>query len=65
VVCMSRAKSTSQSMADMVSLAHDELKIPKKIIKRMAKVQYNQSLQEEVAEFKEFEALLESIKDVK
>ena len=62
---MSRAKSTSQSMADMVSLAHDELKIPKKIIKRMAKVQYNQSLQEEVAEFKEFEALLESIKDVK
>jgi hypothetical protein len=65
VLCMSRAKSTSQSMADMVSLAHDELKIPKKIIKRMAKVQYNQSLQEEVAEFKEFEALLESIKDVK
>ena len=52
-------------MGDIVGLAHDELKIPKKIIKRMAKVQYNQSLQEEVAEFKEFEALLESIKDVK
>lgn len=65
VVCMTRSKATSQSMADMLSLAHDELKIPKKIIRRMAKVQYNQSLQEEVAEFKEFEALFESIKDVK
>ena len=28
----------------------------------MAKVQFNQSMQEEVAEFNEFEALLESIK---
>jgi hypothetical protein len=65
VVCMSRVKSTTQSMNDIVGLAHDELNIPKKIIKRMAKVQFNQSLQEEVAEFKEFEALFESIKDVK
>jgi hypothetical protein len=31
----------------------------------MAKVQYNQSLQVEVAEFKEFEALIESIQSVK
>jgi hypothetical protein len=65
VVCMTRIKSTSQSMADILSLAHDELKIPKKIIRKMAKVQYNQSLPIEIAEFKEFEALIESIKDVK
>lgn len=65
VVCMSKTKMLSQSMADIVSLANDELKIPKKIIKRMAKVQYNQSLQVEVAEFKEFEALIESIQSVK
>ena len=65
VVCMSRVKATNQSMADIIGLAHDELKIPKKIIRRMAKVHYNQSLQEEVAEFKEFEALFESIRDVK
>ena len=64
-VCLARNKATTESMADIVNLAYDELNIPKKIIKRMAKVQYNQSLQEEVAEFKEFEALLESIKDVK
>ena len=62
---MSKTKMLSQSMADIVSLANDELKIPKKIIKRMAKVQYNQSLQVEVAEFKEFEALIESIQSVK
>jgi hypothetical protein len=65
VVCMTRAKATTESMSDVIGLAHDELKIPKKIIRRMAKVQYNQSLQEEVAEFKEFEALFESIKDIK
>jgi len=64
-VCISRNKATAESMADIVNLAFDELKIPKKIIKRMAKVQYNQSLQSEVAEFKEFEALFESIRDVK
>jgi hypothetical protein len=64
-VCMSRNKATAESMADVINLAYDELKIPKKIIKRMAKVQYNQSLQSEVAEFKEFEALFESIQDVK
>lgn len=65
VICMDRNKSTSESMSDIVNLAFDELKIPKKIIKRMAKVQHNQSLQSEVAEFKEFEALFESIRDVK
>jgi hypothetical protein len=65
IVCMTRSKSTAQSMGDIVNLAHDELKIPKKIIKRMAKVQFNQSLPDEIAEFKEFEALLEGIKDVK
>ena len=64
-VCMSRNKATAESMADIINIAYDELKIPKKIIKRMAKVQHNQSLQSEVAEFKEFEALFESIRDVK
>jgi len=64
-VCLARNKATTESMADIVNLAYDELNIPKKIIKRMAKVQYKQSLQTEVAEFKEFEALFESIQEVK
>jgi hypothetical protein len=50
---------------EIVDLTYDNLKIPKKIINRMAKVQYNQSLQSEVAEFKEFEALFEGITEVK
>lgn len=50
---------------DIVNATYDSLKIPKKIIKRMAKVYYNQSLQTEVAEFKEFEALFEGITEVK
>jgi hypothetical protein len=65
VVCLGRAKGNAQSMSDIVNLANDELNIPKKIVKRMAKVQFNQSLPTEIAEFKEFEALLEGIKDVK
>ena len=65
VVSMSRQKATTQSMSDIIALANDELKLPKKIIRKMAKIQYNQSLSDEVAEFKEVEALIEGIKDVK
>jgi len=65
VFSMTRQKSNTQSMSDIIALANDELKIPKKIIRKMAKIQYNQSLPEEVAEFKELEALIEGIKDVK
>ena len=50
---------------DIVNATYDSLKVPKKIIKRMAKVYYNQSLHTEVAEFKEFEALFEGITEVK
>ena len=50
---------------EIIDVTYDNLKIPKKIIKRMAKVYLNQSLQEEVAEFKEFEALFEGITEVK
>jgi hypothetical protein len=50
---------------EILDVTYDNLKIPKKIISRMAKVQYNQSMQTEVAEFKEFEALFEGITEVK
>lgn len=55
----------NSQIKDIVDAAYDTFKIPKKIIKRIAKVQHNQSLQEEVAEFKEFEALVEGIIEVK
>ena len=55
----------NSQIKDIVDAAHDTFKIPKKIIKRIAKVHHNQSLQEEVSEFKEFEALFEGITEVK
>lgn len=65
VMYMNRTKTNTEAMADIVNVAYDELKIPKKILKRMAKVQFNNSFQTEVAESKEFEALYESMTEVK
>lgn len=65
VMYMNRNKSNTEAMNDIINIAHDELKIPKKIIKRMAKTQFKQSFQIEVAESKEFEALFESMQEVK
>jgi phenylpyruvate tautomerase PptA (4-oxalocrotonate tautomerase family) len=62
---MFNIKQKQNLIKEIVDVTYDNLKIPKKIIKRMAKVYYNQSLQEEVAEFKEFEALFEGITEVK
>jgi hypothetical protein len=58
-------KVKQNQIKEIVDITFDNLKIPKKLIKRMAKVYLNQSLQEEVAEFKEFEALFEGITEVK
>ena len=58
-------KVKQNQIKEIVDVTFDNLKVPKKLIKRMAKVYLNQSLQEEVAEFKEFEALSEGIIEVK
>ena len=58
-------KIKQNQIKEIVDVTFDNLKVPKKLIKRMAKVYMNQSLQEEVAEFKEFEALFEGITEVK
>lgn len=65
VLHMNRNKSNNDAIKDIIDAANDELKIPKKIVKRMAKTQFNNSFQTEVAESKEFEALFESMQDVK
>ena len=65
VLHMNRNQSNNEAIKDIVSAANDELKVPKKIIKRMAKTQFKQSFQVEIAEDKEFEALFESMLDVK
>jgi hypothetical protein len=65
VLHMHRNDGNNQAIKDIVDIAHDELKIPKKILKRMAKTQHKNSFQTDVAESKEFEALFESITEIK
>ena len=65
VVSMNRTKSNNESIADILDLANDELKLPKKIIRKIANYEFKQSLSSDVAEFKEVEALIEGIKDAK
>jgi hypothetical protein len=65
VLHMQKSEANSQAIKDIVDIANDELKIPKKIVKRMAKTQFKNSFQTEVAESKEFEALFESMNGVK
>jgi hypothetical protein len=65
VLHMNKNQSNNEAMKDIVDIANDELKVPKKIIKRMAKTQFKNSFQTEVAESKEFEALFESMNDIK
>lgn len=62
VACMNRTKANNESMADILDLAHDELKLPKKIVRKIANYEFKQSLSSDYAEFKEVEALLEGIK---
>ena len=65
VLHMNRNQSNNEAIKDIVNVANEELKVPKKIVKRMAKTQFKQSFQTEIAEDKEFEALFESMLDVK
>ena len=65
VLHMNRNKGNNEAIKDIIDAATDELKVPKKIVKRMAKTQFNNSFQTEVAESKEFEALFESMQDIK
>ena len=65
VLHMNKNQSNNEAMKDIVDIANDELKVPKKIIKRMAKTQFKNSFQTEIAESKEFEALFESMNGIK
>jgi hypothetical protein len=65
VACMNRTKANNESMSDIIDLAHDELNLPKKIVRKIANYEFKQSLSTDFAEFKEVEALLEGIKDAK
>jgi hypothetical protein len=65
ITVLYKIDANKTEMKDILDTTYDALKIPKKILRKMVKVQYNQSFQTEVAESKEFEALFEGITEVK
>lgn len=65
IIVMQKQDALKVEMKDIVDATYDSLKLPKKILKKMARVQYKQSFQEEVAENKEFEVLYEGITEVR
>lgn len=62
---MFHIEQKQKNLKDIIDAASDGSSIPKKIVKKMAKVKYKQSFQEEIAEYKEFEALFEGITEIK
>ncbi len=63
VLHLNRNQANNEAIKDIVDAANEELKVPKKIVKRMAKTQFKQSFHTEVAESKELEALFEAMLD--
>lgn len=49
--------SHKEAIKDVINALYDNFKIPKKVIRRMAKTHHKQSFREEVTEDNEFEAL--------
>jgi len=58
-------ESQNNQIKDIVDSTYDKFKIPKKIIKKLAKAQFTQSIATETAEFNEFVALFEGMNEVK
>ena len=56
-VVMSKIDNEKQALKDILGSMYDELKIPKKIINKLAKVYHKKSFAEESTEFNEFESL--------
>jgi len=54
---MSVNDSHKEAIKDVIDALYDNFKIPKKVLRRMAKTHHKQSFQEEVTEDNEFEAL--------
>ena len=65
ILVMDEIDTKKRILKEIFEIASDNTKVPKKIISKISRVQYKQNLAEEVAQFKEFESLVESIMDVK
>jgi hypothetical protein len=63
-IVMHKQDALKTEMKDILDATFDALNVPKKILRKLVRVQYKNSFQEEVAESKEFEALFEGITEV-
>ena len=58
---MTMMESQKEVLKDIINSVHDELKIPKKIIRKMAVTYHKKNYNEVLAEQEEFELLYEGI----
>ena len=58
---MPMQEAQRDTLKEIINSVHDELKIPKKIIRKMAKTYHKSNYSEVVAEQEEFELLYEGI----
>jgi hypothetical protein len=56
-VVLSRIDDEKVALKDILNSIHDEIKVPKKIINKLAKVYHKKSFAEESTEYNEFESL--------
>lgn len=56
-VVLSKIDDEKIALKDVLNSIHDEIKVPKKIINKLAKVYHKKSFAEESTEFNEFESL--------
>lgn len=64
-ISITKMDSEKEAIKDIINAVYDKHKIPKKIIRKMAKAHHKQSFEEEVAEYKEFEALYVGMNETK
>lgn len=60
-----KIEQENQGIKDIIESLYEEYKVPKKIIRRMAKVYHKQIFSQQVVEDKEFEALYVGVTEVK
>jgi hypothetical protein len=62
---LQKIEGETLAIKDIVDVVYDQYKIPKKIVKRLAKVHHKNSFNQQVVEDKEFEALYIGVTEVK
>jgi hypothetical protein len=60
-----KIETENLAIKDIIDSVYDQYKLPKKIVKRLAKVHYKNTFSQQVVEDKEFEALYIGVTEVK